>query len=176
MDWSWGERRRRDWRCGSGRFRLAARTTCKVRHWLADARKHRWCRGFRRSLTASLGTAFLDHLLKNVALFGIEAAQLVLNIKTRLLTKIEQILALHIQLAGQDVNSYFLSLQAILPGRTLINVHSGSKPASLNSIQKTNYVKERKSRKEDLSRSWSAGVSPAIRAAKMAALRIMKSL
>jgi hypothetical protein len=52
---------------------------------------------------------------QQIALFGVEAAELVLHVDIGLLTQVEQVLALHVQFAGQDVNTHFVLRQAALP-------------------------------------------------------------
>jgi hypothetical protein len=50
-------------------------------------------------------------LLDDIALLWVEAAELVLDVEAGLAAQVEQIFALHVQLARQGINSYFLSLQ-----------------------------------------------------------------
>jgi len=57
----------------------------------------------------------MNQLDEQVTLFGIEATELILHIDVGLLTQVEQVLALHVQLAGQDVNTHFFLRQAALP-------------------------------------------------------------
>jgi hypothetical protein len=59
-------------------------------------------------------TGALDHELDGIALFRIQAAQLVLDVDTGLAAQVEQVLALHVQFARQGIDPYFLSLQAEL--------------------------------------------------------------
>jgi hypothetical protein len=54
-------------------------------------------------------------LLDRVALVGIQTAELVLHIKASLAAHVEQIFALHVQLARQGKDTNFLFLQAQLP-------------------------------------------------------------
>jgi hypothetical protein len=49
-------------------------------------------------------------LLQGITLLRLKVAQLVLNIDPVLAAQVEQVLALHVQLARQDVNSNFLSI------------------------------------------------------------------
>jgi hypothetical protein len=61
----------------------------------------------------------LDQLNDLIADLGINAAQLVLHVDAGLATQIEQIFALHVQLASQRIDANFLFLQAELPVVTL---------------------------------------------------------
>jgi hypothetical protein len=53
-------------------------------------------------------------LLNLITLFGIEAAQLILDIEARLPAHVQQVLAFNVQLSSQCINTDFLSLQAEL--------------------------------------------------------------
>jgi hypothetical protein len=56
----------------------------------------------------------LDQLHDLVPLLGLEAAELILDVITRGLAYVEQVFALHIQFAGQDVDTDLVFLQASL--------------------------------------------------------------
>jgi hypothetical protein len=49
-----------------------------------------------------------------IALVRIQAAELVLDVDAGLAAQVEQVFALHVQLASQGINADFLSLQAEL--------------------------------------------------------------
>src|SRR5206468_6053153 len=61
----------------------------------------------------------LYHLFDQVALLGIETAQLVLDVDAGLTAEVEQIFTLDVQLARQRIDADFLSLQAQLLVTTL---------------------------------------------------------
>jgi hypothetical protein len=53
----------------------------------------------------------LEHLLNHVALFGVQAAELVLNIEAGLTTRVKQVFPFDVQFTSQRINTDFL-LQA----------------------------------------------------------------
>jgi hypothetical protein len=59
-------------------------------------------------------SALADNLLQSIPLIRVEVAQLILDVNAVLAAQVEEILALHIQLARQDVDSHliFVILQA----------------------------------------------------------------
>jgi hypothetical protein len=60
----------------------------------------------------------MHELNDGIALLGIQAAQLVLDVNTVLAAQVEQVFALHVQFTRQSINPNFLFLQAQLPVRT----------------------------------------------------------
>jgi hypothetical protein len=77
-------------------------------------RRQAWSRAGRRS--GSDPTTVPDQLFDLVALLVGEAAELILHVKPSLAAQVEQVLALHVQLARQDINSnsFFFLMQAEL--------------------------------------------------------------
>jgi hypothetical protein len=57
----------------------------------------------------------LQALLDRLALLGVQTAQLILHVEAKLLTHVEQVFALHVQLLGQRVNADSLCLLQALP-------------------------------------------------------------
>jgi hypothetical protein len=72
--------------------------------------------GFRRRGCGHSNSATLAYeVLNRLDLFRLEVTELILDIQAMLAAQVEQILALHVQLARQGINSQFLFLQALLP-------------------------------------------------------------
>jgi len=73
-------------------------------------------RGCRR------GSTSLDRGFDLIALFRIQVTELVLDIQAKFTAQVEQILALHVQFARQNVDTHFFFLQAGL----LLGITGGS--------------------------------------------------
>ncbi len=72
--------------------------------------------GFGRRRSGDSNPATLPHQVLNcLDLLGFKVAELILDIQAMLAAQVEQIFALHVQLARQGINSQFLFLQSLLP-------------------------------------------------------------